>query len=221
MPQPARAHDSWADAPEPPLPRRRRREAVHWASAEELEVLGGLGQERVADWTVLTLEREGPAALEPRGSEALVAAAPSRRFARAAEPAGRAVSTPEPVGSARAGAAGPRSSRASARAAEPAAPEPAGAVDRATGSAGSRHVPEATVPEPASRWRAAEPGGRRTVVIRGQATPPRATSATRRRPSRRPRDRVAHRPDRVAMWAVGLGLLLILVAAITAGGSPA
>jgi hypothetical protein len=28
---------------------------------------------------------------------------------------------------------------------------------------------------------------------------------------------VSHRPDRIAMWAVALGLLLILIAVLTAG----
>jgi hypothetical protein len=64
--------------------------------------------------------------------------------------------------------------------------------------------------------------GRRTVVIRGRVaerqTPLPATN-DRRRPARRPSERVAHRPDRVAMYAVGLGLLLILVALLSAGGS--
>jgi hypothetical protein len=64
--------------------------------------------------------------------------------------------------------------------------------------------------------------GRRTVVIRGRgAERPMALPATnqRRRPARRPSERVGHRPDRVAMYAVGLGFLLILVALLSAGGS--
>jgi hypothetical protein len=63
--------------------------------------------------------------------------------------------------------------------------------------------------------------GRRTVVIRGRGDERQAVlpaTSQRRRPTRRPSDRVAHRPDRVAMWAVGLGLLLILVALLSAGG---
>jgi len=34
----------------------------------------------------------------------------------------------------------------------------------------------------------------------------------RRRPGRRPHERAGFRPDRVAMWAVFLGLLLVAVA---------
>ena len=48
--------------------------------------------------------------------------------------------------------------------------------------------------------------GRRTVTIRGQVAPP-------RRPPRRAHERAGSRPDRIAMWAVLLGLLLVLVAA--------
>jgi hypothetical protein len=39
--------------------------------------------------------------------------------------------------------------------------------------------------------------------------------------NRRPRgtvERVGHRPDRVAMWAVMLGLFLVVIAAMSSGG---
>jgi hypothetical protein len=64
--------------------------------------------------------------------------------------------------------------------------------------------------------------GRRTVVIRGQVADrnrPYASTAQRHRPARRPSERVGHRPDRVAMWAFGLGLLLVLVALLSAAGA--
>jgi hypothetical protein len=51
--------------------------------------------------------------------------------------------------------------------------------------------------------------GRRTVTIRGQV----ATRPAPRRPRRDPYDRVGSRPDRIAMWAVVLCVLLVLVAA--------
>ncbi len=51
---------------------------------------------------------------------------------------------------------------------------------------------------------------RRTVVIRGQVAPP------RRRPPRRAHERVGPRPDRIALWAVLLGVFLIVVAAMSA-----
>jgi hypothetical protein len=38
----------------------------------------------------------------------------------------------------------------------------------------------------------------------------------RRRPPRRAHERIGHRPDRIAMYAFALGLLLILIAVLTA-----
>lgn len=66
--------------------------------------------------------------------------------------------------------------------------------------------------------------GRRMVEIRGRTVPapvvPRTVEIDRRRPPRRAVERVGGRPDRVAMWALLMGLLLILVAIGTAD-SPA
>jgi hypothetical protein len=62
--------------------------------------------------------------------------------------------------------------------------------------------------------------GRVTVEIRGRTVPapavPRSVELERRRPPRRAVERVGTRPDRVAMWALLMGLLLILVAIGTA-----
>ena len=59
-----------------------------------------------------------------------------------------------------------------------------------------------------------------TVEIRGRTVPapavPRSVEIDRRRPPRRAVERVGARPDRVAMWALLMGLLLILVALGTA-----
>ena len=61
---------------------------------------------------------------------------------------------------------------------------------------------------------------RRTVKIGGH--PEGSLEAARyqrdraRRPRRTASERVAHRPDRIAMWAFALGLLLILIAILTA-----
>jgi len=69
---------------------------------------------------------------------------------------------------------------------------------------------------------------RRTVVIRGQVAPraggtayPAGTSGpARRRPPRRPSERiVGTRPDRAALWAVMMGVFLIVVAVMTAHGA--
>lgn len=68
----------------------------------------------------------------------------------------------------------------------------------------------------------AEPGvgvpGRRTVTIRGQGAeryPVRRADGSRRRPERR-HEREGFRPDRAALWAVLLGVMLILVAVTSA-----
>jgi hypothetical protein len=61
--------------------------------------------------------------------------------------------------------------------------------------------------------------GRRTVTIRGQAPeryPARRADGSRRpRPERR-HERAGFRPDRAALWAVLLGVMLILVAVTSA-----
>ncbi len=61
------------------------------------------------------------------------------------------------------------------------------------------------------------PPARRTVQITGRTVSgpslPRLVEVERRRPARRPAERVGPRPDRVALWAVLLGFFLILVAA--------
>jgi hypothetical protein len=60
------------------------------------------------------------------------------------------------------------------------------------------------------------PSRRRTVEITGRTvgapTLPRLVEIDRRRPARRPVERVGPRPDRLALWAVVLGFFLILVA---------
>jgi hypothetical protein len=53
---------------------------------------------------------------------------------------------------------------------------------------------------------------RRTIQIKGQTVPP----PRRRRPP--PAARMSSRPDRLALWAVLLGLFLIAMAAATAHG---
>lgn len=192
--QAAQARDSWADTPI----RRPRREPVSWASPEDLEILGGLGEERVADWTVLTLERdEDPAGHDARATQNVVSLERNRRsrIARSAVSVSPDAPTDEIV-------------------VDPSAP----AADRTAAPAlrASERVVSPTTRATAPA--APAPAGRRTVVIRGQASSTHSVvSADRRRPAPRTRDRVGHRPDRVAMWAVMLGLLLIVVATMTAG----
>jgi hypothetical protein len=62
--------------------------------------------------------------------------------------------------------------------------------------------------------------GRRTVTIRGRGAERNLPwpDGTRRRPQRRAYERTGFKPDRVAMWAVLLGVLLVLVAILSAHG---
>ncbi len=105
------------------------------------------------------------------------------------------------------------------------APEPALAPRRGE-HADADLAPSAEPVTPSRRARVKGSGapGRRTIEIRGQAVPapfvPRPLETDRRRPPRRAIERVGGRPDRVAMWALLMGLMLILVAIGTAD-SPA
>jgi hypothetical protein len=60
-----------------------------------------------------------------------------------------------------------------------------------------------------------EPAGRRTVTITGHPGRALAPAIDRRRPPRTVDERIGGRPDRVAGWAFGMGLLLIVVAAVS------
>ncbi len=74
-----------------------------------------------------------------------------------------------------------------------------------------------TLPAGAPHRPLVAPVPRRTVQITGhpgrRPDSPRLVEIDRRRAARRPVERVGPRPDRLAMWAVMLGLFLILVAA--------
>jgi hypothetical protein len=67
------------------------------------------------------------------------------------------------------------------------------------------------------------PPARRTVQITGRpgAAPSHARliEVERRRPPRRPAERIGPRPDRIALWAVLLGFFLILVAATSSNAA--
>jgi hypothetical protein len=84
--------------------------------------------------------------------------------------------------------------------------------------------PDKPEPEPLVPSRAAveeaRQGVRRTVTITGRPVSPAATpglvEVQSRRPGRRAVERVGPRPDRIAMWAAALGLLLCLIALATA-----
>ena len=201
MPSAARAQDSWSDPP-----RRPRRQAADWASPEDLEILGSIGKPREADWTVLTLERDDEA------QEAVVIEHPAAGAPMARRPVRADERTSERFAPARDAETDERPQLEIARSAADFDVEPDVVAHMAAASAMPAPL---DLPERAAN-------GRRTVVIRGQVADrnrPYATTAQRHRPARRPSERVGHRPDRVAMWAVGLGLLLILVAILSAVGA--
>ncbi len=73
--------------------------------------------------------------------------------------------------------------------------------------------PFATPPPPA--------GTRRTVQIKGRPAEGRVSSTAQRHRGRTASDRVGARPDRIALWAVALGAILILLAAMTSSSQAA
>lgn len=91
-------------------------------------------------------------------------------------------------------------------------------------TAANGHGAPAAAPNPASSPRqpapSSRPGqgvpGRRTVMIRGYGAErnlPRTSGQSRRRPAQPPHQRPGFRADRAAMWAVLLGIMLVVVAA--------
>ena len=89
---------------------------------------------------------------------------------------------------------------------------------QAAPSAASGHDASAhDAPAPAQWTPSGGVPGRRTVTIRGQVADRYATPrpSSRRRPERR-YERTGFRPDRAALWAVLLGMMLILAAVTSA-----
>jgi len=66
-----------------------------------------------------------------------------------------------------------------------------------------------------------EPGQRRTVQIKGRPEGARVPSTARRHRPRTASDVVGQRPDRIVLWAVALGAILILLAAMTSSSQAA
>jgi hypothetical protein len=92
---------------------------------------------------------------------------------------------------------------------------PAGAPRTAAAQRPSPAAPEARPAAPAaSQATAGGVAGRRTVTIRGYGAERNLPwpDGSSRRPQRRLHERSGFRPDRVAMWAVMLGILLVIVA---------
>ena len=114
-----------------------------------------------------------------------------------------------------------RPTRVAARAAHRERPEPADWLEEAAPPA-AETWPEEPPAAPAPK---AKPE-RRTIEIRGQVdrvhgVAPVPSAGPQRHGGRRASERVGRRPDRVAMWAVLLGLLLILVALLSSPGADA
>lgn len=61
-------------------------------------------------------------------------------------------------------------------------------------------------------------GSARAEEREAAAARARGSDLSRRRPRMTPIERLGPRPDRIAAWAVGLGLLMVLVAVLTAHG---
>jgi hypothetical protein len=64
-------------------------------------------------------------------------------------------------------------------------------------------------------------GTRRTVQIKGRPAEGRMPSMAQRHRGRTASDRIGARPDRIALWAVALGAILILLAAMTSSSQAA
>jgi hypothetical protein len=95
--------------------------------------------------------------------------------------------------------------RAAHRASEP----------RAAATRAARPTPPLRPTSPTGHGGAGVPG-RRTVQIQGRGAERYTAVSARRRPQRRPHERDGFRPDRAALWAVFLGVVLIVVAAASA-----
>jgi hypothetical protein len=131
----------------------------------------------------------------------------------------------------------PTTSRESSVSSEPTAhlPQPATAAGAITASTSARPAAATAVstraaatlpagwtatPLPTDRATSTPAPSRRTVKIQGRGAERNLPwpETTRRRPPRRAYERAGFRPDRLAMWAVMLGLLLVLVAVISGHG---
>ncbi len=160
-------------------------------------------------------------ALRPRPRQATVAPPPAGpppadvpAVASGPVPARRPASTGRPASApARRQTSAPARRQTSAPARRPAsASAPASAPASASApAASSTRKPERPYEDPV-----VGPSGRRTVTIRGRGAERDLTWSTyqsHRRPELPAHERPGFRPDRAAMWAVLLGLILVLVAA--------
>jgi hypothetical protein len=173
----------------------------------------------------------GPVAPEPSRAVASRDVAEDRGR-RAAEDSGRRLAEDRGLDARRVARSAPRQAvSAAARQAPPVAARPAEPVTRrplARASARPSQGPRPTAStesepargasRPAGPTRPSARGGtgvpgRRTVTIQGRGSERYSITPARRRPPRTLHERARFHPDRVAMWAVLLGVLLVLAAA--------
>ena len=83
---------------------------------------------------------------------------------------------------------------------------------RETGEHPLPAAPEPPEPHHADRYLEPVPAGRRTVTITGR---PQST-AIARRPARTLDERIAQRPERIASWTIAMGVLMVVLAIVTA-----
>jgi len=169
-------------------------------------------------WEELDTEafREFPTARRPRIVPADAPARPARpRPRRSAVPNGGAYARD---GSAQATGGPAPATGGAARATggpAPATGGPIAATDRPV-AATDRPVAATDRPVAATDRPVAATDGRRTVTIRGYGGHPPERNLPMARPKLRRHERPGFQPDRAALWAVILGLLLIFVAAASA-----
>jgi hypothetical protein len=208
MPQPNRAW--WDDVQHlrEPLERKREKEARRGLRLDARAAARAVAERHASD----------PVVHDPDNVHELDAIPRTRRFDRAAPdadgaPRGRRFERAAP--DADSAPRGRRFERAAPdadaapreRRFERSAPERRGRFARA------EHGPTSGTEAPAPL---SAPSRRRTVEITGRTVGapslPRLVEIDRRRPARRPVERVGARPDRLALWAVVLGFFLIFVA---------
>jgi hypothetical protein len=192
MPQPNRAW--WDDVQHlrEPLERKREKEARRGLRLDARAAARAVAERHASD----------PVVHDPDNVHELDAIPRTRRFDRAAPDADAAPRGRRFERSAPDADAAPRERRF-----ERSAPERRGRFARA------EHGPTSGTEAPAPL---SAPSRRRTVEITGRTVGapalPRLVEIDRRRPARRPVERVGARPDRLALWAVVLGFFLIFVA---------
>ena len=101
----------------------------------------------------------------------------------------------------------------------PAQPRPGAPARSRVGAAIPERPAQGVAARPAPSAHGTGVPGRRTVKITGYGSQRNliyASREPRRRPPERPYERAGFKPDRVALWAVLLGVLLVLVAAMSA-----